>query len=187
MFVLTRNKSIYKEGINNIISKIVVLRESKCVFLNEVSEALHIMQIEKLNIFSIYYSSESNSINFIVVNNGSEITYAEIKPEHFIIFLNGKNNGFIDYNKDSLYLVKGGNYLDIKILFALINHNEASFGRGGSQKSHILSNLDFRLSCYLMAMFGFNHKLINYLNTFNDLDKDRYLSWLDRFDKSLKR
>ena len=31
-----------------------------------------------------------------------------------------------------------------------------------------------------MAMFNFNYKLISYLNTFNVMSKDRYLSWKDR-------
>lgn len=38
-------------------------------------------------------------------------------------------------------------------------------------------------------MFNFNHKLIAYLNTFNDLEKDRYLSYMDRtseFKKNTK-
>lgn len=31
-----------------------------------------------------------------------------------------------------------------------------------------------------MAMFNFDYNLINNLNTFNYITKDRYLSWLDR-------
>jgi hypothetical protein len=31
-----------------------------------------------------------------------------------------------------------------------------------------------------MALFNFNNNLISSLNTFNDLSKDRYLSWLDK-------
>lgn len=49
----------------------------------------------------------------------------------------------------------------------------------------MLSPLDFRLSCYLMAMFNFNHELISYLNTFNDITKDRYLSYTERPSKNL--
>jgi hypothetical protein len=51
---------------------------------------------------------------------------------------------------------------------------------GGGQKAHVLSPLDFRLSSYLMAMFNFNFKFINYLNTFNEISKDKYLSWKDK-------
>jgi hypothetical protein len=31
-----------------------------------------------------------------------------------------------------------------------------------------------------MAMFNFDYKLISSINTFNFMDKDRYLSWKDR-------
>jgi hypothetical protein len=36
-----------------------------------------------------------------------------------------------------------------------------------------------------MAMFNFDFKLISYLNTFNSMTKDRYLSWIDKI--SFKR
>jgi hypothetical protein len=174
--VLTRNPSFYKENINNIVSKIVVIKESKNININEVSKILGAMQIEKLNIFSIDYNSNLDAVNYIVTNNNPKITYVEIQPKNFIEFLNLENHKFVDYNKDSLYLVRGASYLDIKNLFTEINHCQVNLCRGGSQKAHVLSPLDFRLSCYLMAMFNFDFKLINYLNTFYDLNKDRYLS-----------
>jgi len=57
-------------------------------------------------------------------------------------------------------------------------------GRGGSQKAHVLSPLDMRLSSYVMAMFNFNYGLISKINAFNHLDKDRYLSYIDRTSKN---
>jgi hypothetical protein len=50
-------------------------------------------------------------------------------------------------------------------------------GKGGGQKAHILSPLDFRLSSYVMTMFNFKYKYLTYLNAFSDLDKARYLSY----------
>lgn len=47
-------------------------------------------------------------------------------------------------------------------------------------KAHALSPLDFRLSCYLMAMFNFDYNLISSLNSFNIMSKDRYLSYMDK-------
>jgi len=44
----------------------------------------------------------------------------------------------------------------------------------------MISPLDFRLSCYLMAMFKFNYRLISYLNTFNIVTKYRYLPYIDK-------
>jgi len=51
---------------------------------------------------------------------------------------------------------------------------------GGGQKAHILSPLDIRLSCYLLAMFNFNHEVISYLNIFNNITKERYLSYKEK-------
>ena len=38
--VLTRNNSFYKENISNIISKMVIIKESKHINMNEVSKIL---------------------------------------------------------------------------------------------------------------------------------------------------
>lgn len=82
-----------------------------------------------------------------------------------------------DINLDELSKVLAA--MDIKNLFVNINGNQNIVGRGGGQKAHILSPLDFRLSTYLMAMFNFDYKLIAYLNEFHDLNKARYLSYKD--------
>jgi hypothetical protein len=70
--------------------------------------------------------------------------------------------------------------MDIKNLFAKIQNRNVNVGRGGSQKAHALSPLDFRLSTYLMAMFKFDYNLISSLNSFNFMSKDRYLSYMDK-------
>jgi len=54
-----------------------------------------------------------------------------------------------------------------------INVHSFNLGREGSQKSHVLSNLDFILFSYRMAIFNLNYTLINNLNTFNYLSKNR--------------
>ncbi len=77
-----------------------------------------------------------------------------------------------------MYIIRDGNFLDIKNLFATINNCNVNLGRG-SQKSHMLSPLDLRLSNYIMAMFNFNYKLVSYLNTFNEVPKNIYLSSKD--------
>lgn len=161
----------------------VIIRELTYVNLNEVSKILGAMRIENINIFSIDSLSKLNTINSITSDNGSKVTYVEMTPELFLKYLNLENNNFLDYNMHTMYIVRGGNYIDIKNLFATINDHCVNIGRGGSQKAHVLSPLDFRLSCYLMAMFNFNHKLINSLNTFNHITKDRYLSWMDKAGK----
>jgi hypothetical protein len=46
--------------------------------------------------------------------------------------------------------------------------------------------LDLRLSSYIMALFKNKYKWISYLNTFNQLSKDRYLSYTNKY-KSYKQ
>ena len=41
----------------------------------------------------------------------------------------------------------------------------------------MVSSLDLRLSCYLMAMFKYDIYLLSYLNTFNIIPKFRYLPY----------
>lgn len=48
--------------------------------------------------------------------------------------------------------------------------------RGTSQKSHIISPIELRLSCYLMILFNMDYSKLHAQNSFNILTKDRYLS-----------
>jgi hypothetical protein len=100
-----------------------------------------------------------------------------MNSQNFMVFLNGENNDFYKYNKESLYILKGGNFLDMKNLFSIVNRDQTNIGRGSSQKSHALSPLELRLTSYLMAMVKFNFDLISKLNLFDDMGKDRYLSY----------
>jgi len=179
IFVLTYNKSSYKENVGNIISKMIVINELKYVNLDNFIEMLTGIGINQLSIFSINNEFD-DSLKLLTNNKNSKIQYIEVNHKSFNNFINSDYADFFDYNKDSLYIVRGGNYIDIKNLFATINNCQFNLGRGGSQKQHMLSPLDFRLSCYMMAMFNFDYKLISSLNTFNYIGKDRYLSWIDR-------
>jgi hypothetical protein len=175
LFILTRNNSLYKENMGNIISKMVVISEPKNINLSYMSEILGGIGIDKLNIFSINKYLDIK-LDIHTTNKGCELKYIEINSDEFVKFLNHENGDFLDYNKNSLYIVRGGDFIDVKNIFAIVNNCRANIGRGGSQKAHILSPLDLRLSSYLMAMFNFDYKLINNLNTFNYISKDRYLS-----------
>jgi hypothetical protein len=93
----------------------------------------------------------------------------------FIQFLDNSDEKFLDYNKNSLYILRNSDYKDVKLLFNSIGNHKVDIGRGGGQKSHLVSPLELRLSCYLMAMFNFKYSDLCRLNTFNLLDKKRYL------------
>lgn len=178
LFTLTFNPTISRENISNLISKIVVVKELSYININELSRTLAAMHIKELNIFSI--DSQLEKMKLVKKDNGSNITYVEMRSEHFIKLLNDGKTNFSDYNRYSLYILRNGNFLGIKTLFAKINGCEVNVGRGGSQKAHALSPLDFRLSSYLIAMFNFNCGKIAYLNAFNDLDKEIYLSYMGK-------
>ena len=146
------------------------------VNLKNFSAILQHIGINILNIVIIDDEIDANTVNCFSSSNDYKIKCIEINQENFVRFLNKENVDFINYNKDSIYIIRNGNFLKIKNLFALISNSEVNMGRGGSQKSHMLSPLDFRLSSYVMAMFNFDYKLISSLNTFNYINKDRYLS-----------
>lgn len=173
---MTNDNSFHKEASCNIISKIVIINELHHFNTSEISKILECMRIEKMTIFSIDKNSELNIINSIITDNGSKVLYLEMKPENFVEFLSDRDSNFTNYNVNSMYIIRDGTFKDIKNLFNIINGHYANVGRGGGQKSHVLSPLDFRLSCYLLALFNFNHQLISSLNTFNLLNKNRYLS-----------
>lgn len=181
MFVLTRNNSEYKEGINNLISKMVTIKALKYINLDELSTILGAFGIEELTIFSINNDNKS-TINTVKSDKGSEIIYIDIHYEKFMEFIKSDCD-FLKMNRKSLYILRNGNFLDIKNLFSLISGYKINVGRGGSQKAHILSPLDLRLASYMMAMFKCKYKLFSYLNTFDVLSKDRYLSYKDNYFK----
>lgn len=186
VFVLTINHAKHKVGVSNIISKMIVLKESCTVYLDELSVTLKDMGIDKLHIFSIRcdYSKASKSA---VSQRGSSIVYIDLKETEFRDFLiKGPESGssFLEYNPHSLYILRGGNYLSIKNIFSSIENRQVNLGRGGSQKSHLLSPLDLRLTCYMLALFDYN--TLKYLNTFNEISKNRYLSYTDYTYKSVK-
>jgi hypothetical protein len=184
LFTLTTNGTSYKENLITLISKIIMVKEYVEVNLSNLSKILGFMQMDELYIFSIDAGIQSGIVNINRIKEKSLINYIELSPEDFAQFLNIENSKFIEYNKNSLYILRNGSYIDIKNLFTKVNGCNVTVGRGGSQKAHMISPLDFRLTSYILAMFNFNSKLISSLNTFNDISKDRYLLYFDKNNKS---
>ncbi len=164
-----------------MIIKMIILEELNYINLDELSITLKAIKIDKLTIFSINNHLDFN-INRTLSNKSSEVSYIELNREQFVKCINSMHFNFFDINPHCLYIVRDGNFTDIKNMFNFIDVYPANIGRGGSrsQKSHMLSPLDLRLSSYIMAMFNFNYKLISNLNTFNYISKDRYLSFQDK-------
>lgn len=180
LFVLTYFKADSNKDINNLIAKLVVVREFQTVNMLELSKHLAFMEIEIMNIISIDKFNIVKTPSMISsCDTTCVVRYIEIGYDFFIENINNPDSQFSEYYKDTLYILRDGNYLGVKKLFGRINGIEVNFGKGTTQKSHVLSPIDFRLSFYLMAMLNFNYKYFSYLNTFNDIPKDRYLSYLD--------
>jgi len=134
IFVLTQNKSTYKENVGNLVSKMIIIKELKYVDLDSFTKLLGVMKIEELNIFSVN-SKFNDKIRLITNNINPGIKYIEINWKSFVLFINHENTNFLNYNKDSLYIVRGGNYIDIKNLFAKVNNEEVNLGRWRKPKS----------------------------------------------------
>ena len=171
-----------KDETINLVSKMVILGELSYIYLDELSTTLKSINIDKLKIFNIDKNLNFN-INSTTSKKGSEVNYIELNGEQFVKYINSVHSNFLDYNRYCLYIIRDGSFSDIKNLFKLINTCPVDIGRGGSrsQKAHMLSPLDLRLTTYLMAMFNFNYKLVSSLNTFNYISKDRYLSFQNKY------
>jgi hypothetical protein len=144
IFILTRNNSIYKEGVSNIVSKLVIIDELQYVNLDKLSVILGGIGIDKLNILSIDNKSDLDiNINQVTSDKNSKVTYTELNISNFVNFLNVKHTSFLDYNKHSLYIVRGGNFIDIKNLFSTINNCQTNLGRWRWSKSPSTQPLGF--------------------------------------------
>jgi len=145
------------------------MKESLDIDLNRMSYNIQRLGINRLNIFCI---GKNKGINKNFIDN---ILLVELGSEDFIELLNHPNEKFVDYNKESLYIIQDSSYIKMKSLFTKINNRNVNIGRGGGQKNHIISPLEIRFFSYIMAMFNFNYPNVCYFNNFNDITKDRYL------------
>jgi hypothetical protein len=143
--------------------------------LNQISHVLGTLGIDKLNVFCI---DSVKGVNRKVLNNPSHLQYIELGVEDFIELLNNPEANFMDYNKDSLYIIRNSSYSDVKLLFKSINSYNINIGRGGGQKYHMTSPLELRFYSYLMAICNLNYKKVCYINDFNHIPKIRYLPFL---------
>lgn len=173
--IFTKNNSDYDNGMAaNFTAKMMVL-ENKSIDINNISKLLKYLNIDTLNIFSINLSDQKFH-ETLEVNNGSLVRLIEIDVFSFIECYS-KSTGFKSWNGSSLYILRDGTYKDLKYIFSQME-NAINLGRGGSQKSHILSPLDIRLSFYLIALqYTLDFKEITKLNTFKNLEKNKYLPY----------
>ena len=111
-------------------------------------------------------------INLLELSN--KLNAMNMNKLHIFSINKINKNSFITISKDPEL-----NYIDIKNIFAKIEEHEVNIGRAFNQKSHIMSPLEFRLSFYLLAIYNFNYNLISSINSFNNINKNRYLLFTD--------
>lgn len=129
--------------------------------------------MEKLYIFSIVIDE---TMEYKLVET-PQVKYIEIGFKYFIEnYLESSNNAdFWKYNKSTLYILRDSNYSHIKEMFTIIQDTKVKLVRGSSQKSHIVSPIDFRLSSYMLILCNMDFKKFNAENSFNYANKNRYL------------
>nr|YP_010303547.1 hypothetical protein MRV25_mgp17 [Purpureocillium takamizusanense]UNI92576.1 hypothetical protein [Purpureocillium takamizusanense] len=138
-----------------------------------VSKLSKSMNIDKFYIFSIVIDETFEC----KVTETEQVKYVEIGFKYFIenYLENSNNTDFWKHNKNTLYILRNSNYSDVREMFTIIQETKVRLVRGSSQKSHIISPIDFRLSSYLIILFNMDFNKINAENSFNTLSKDRYL------------
>lgn len=175
-YVLTVNLGNYKpnENAGNLIAKSFFVNQNIKIYLWDYAWRLYNLGITKLNLF--YLSDRKDDYITVNFNNGCALTFINMGVEQYIKHLKIEGaKGFAQYNTHSMYILKNGDFTDIKNKIFNVEGVKVNIVRGSCQKSHILSPLDFRLSTYMLALFDCNYSLTHSFNSFNELNKKRYL------------
>jgi hypothetical protein len=188
-YVLTINNSNHTgSGVVNLITKSFFFKEDFKFLISDLAFFLKKLGIKKLNLFHIKNDKEGEKTKpfirkFRLENCG--ITFYALSIKDYLEIL-AKCTGaeFTLYNPYSLYILENGNYTDLKRMLTNIGGIKVDIVRGSSQKAHILSPLEIRLSFYISAMLECHYTKISYINSFNTLDKNRYLPIVNNRNKN---
>lgn len=170
------NNNSKDKHITHLATKMAVVKTTIDNDLIYISNTMNSMELDELFIVEINVRN-SVECNIFELEHRSRIKYIKVGLEIFIENFLGSSSqiDFWNINKNTLYILKDGNYSDIKELFTVIQDTKVKLVRGSSQKAHIISPIDFRLSCYLLILCKMNYKKFYFHNSFNELTKDRYL------------
>lgn len=175
MFLLTINNNSKDKHLTHLVAKMVVLNNTIENNLLNIAKYSSNMNLDTFYIFSIVIS-DSFEYKVTEVDYPCKVKYIEVGLRFFVEnFLESDNVDFWHYNKNTLYILRDSNYSDVKELFTQIQDIKVKVVRGSSQKAHLVSPIDFRLSCYLLILFEMDYKKFNSENAFNIIQKDRYL------------
>jgi hypothetical protein len=170
-----------------LIPKLLILKDNDILInLYEFYKNLNILSIDTLYIFSVNVD-EFDGEGCFKINKNPDFYYIEISLKTFKRLLEdpfeafGKT--FAELNRDSLFIFRDSNYISIKYQITKIEGIEVNLGRGGGQKSHLISPLELRINSYLLAMFNFRYDTISKLNAFDYLNRARYLPFISKSKK----
>lgn len=170
------NNNSKNKDVTHLATKMAVVKTTIANDLIYISNLLKTMELNSLFIIEIIID-DTFECEIFQLEQGSQTKYIKVGLRYFVgnFLQNPNNTNFWEYNKNTLYILKDGNYSDIKELFTIIQDTKALVVRGSSQKAHIVSPIDFRLSSYLLILCKLNYKKFYYNNSFNELSKDKYL------------
>lgn len=173
-FVLTLNNNSKNKELTHLTTKMTVINHPiENSFLN-IANLSSSMNIEELFIFSLNLNTIETKV--IRTDFPNKIVYIEMSINSFIEdILQNEENDFWKHNLNSLYILRDGDYLDLHYVFDTINNRKVQIVRGSSQKSHVVSPIDSRLSCYMLILYNMNYKKFSENNAFNYMSKKRYL------------
>jgi len=175
------NNNSKNRDITHLATKMTMLNNTIENDLGYISTISAAMELDRLYIIEITIDN-SFECEVYELEQQSKVKYIKMGLRFFLEnYLENPNNAdFWIHNKNTLYIFKEGNYSDIKGLFTIIQDTQVKLVRGSSQKSHMVSPIDFRLSSYLLILCKMNYKKFNSENSFNVLSKDKYLPTSDR-------
>lgn len=141
--------------------------------LVQISNLLDVMELDKLYIYSIILDEQFE----YEVTEVEQVKYIEVGFKFFMenLLENPENVNFWEHNNDTLYILRDGNYNDISEIFANIQEHKFHMAKGSSQKAHMVSPMDFRLSCYLLILCNMSYKKFYSENSFKTISKEKYI------------
>lgn len=179
--MLTINNNSRDERLTHLTTKIVVLNHHIENTLSNIAIVSNNINIDILYIMSIVIDDKC-SCEIIEYTGPSKIIYIEMSIEYFMEkMLDDQAYDFWRHNKNTLYLLRNGNFSDLTLLFTSIDEKKVRIVKGNSQKSHLISPMDLRLSSYMLILYNMDYKKLYKLNAFNNVSKDKYLSFIQEF------
>jgi hypothetical protein len=95
LFTLTLNNNLIKYKINNLIGKIIIIRENQEVDLFEVAKLLDLMGIDYLNIIAINPIGILEKVNYIQIKEPYYVKYLETGVDNFVTHLNNPSHNSV--------------------------------------------------------------------------------------------